>query len=84
MPSGGALGLVSLVGLLDATGFLLSNLGFQREQVGVVTVLGSLFGAVAVLLAMVVLAERLSKRQWLGVALIFAGIVLINSPAAWR
>jgi len=84
VPSGGALGLVSLVGLLDATGFLLSNLGFQREQVGVVTVLGSLFGAVAVLLAMVVLAERLSKRQWLGVALIFAGIVLINSPAAWR
>jgi len=80
-PHGGALGLVALVGFLDALGFLLSNLGFQREQVGVITVLGSLFGAVTLLLAMIVLGERLSKRQWAGVALIFVGIVLINSPA---
>jgi drug/metabolite transporter (DMT)-like permease len=81
LPSGGALWLVLLVGLLDAAGFLLSNMGFAKEQVGVITVLGSLFSAVTLVLAMAVLGERLSKRQWVGVALIFAGIVLINSPA---
>jgi len=43
-------------------------------------VLGSMFSAVTLLLAFVVLGERLSRRQWLGVAMIFAGIVLINSP----
>ena len=80
LPRGGSLGLVSVVGVLDALGFLVSNWGFKREQVAVVTVLGSMFSAVTLLLAFVVLGERLSRRQWLGVALIFAGIVLINSP----
>jgi drug/metabolite transporter (DMT)-like permease len=71
--------LVGAVGILDAGGFLLSNLGFQREQVGVVTVLGSLFGAVTLVLAFFVLGERLARRQWLGVGMIFAGILLINA-----
>jgi drug/metabolite transporter (DMT)-like permease len=78
-PSAGWLLLV-IVGVLDAGGFLLSNMGFEREQVGVVTVLGSLFGAVTLVLAFFVLDERLSRRQWAGVALIFVGIVLINAP----
>ena len=81
LPQSNSFWLVGAVGLLDALGFLLVNLGFAREQVGVVTVLSSLFGAVTLLLALVVLRERLSARQWLGVALIFAGILLINSPA---
>jgi len=81
-PSLGGLGLVFAVGFLDALGFLLSNWGFEHEQVGVITVLGSLFGAVTLLLALVVLGERLSKRQWMGVGMIFAGILLINAPVA--
>jgi len=79
VPLGSSRWLVIVVGILDAYGFLLSNRGFQSEQVGVVTVLGSLFSAVTLLLAFVILKERLSRRQWAGVALIFAGIVLINS-----
>ncbi|HKO05180.1 MAG TPA: DMT family transporter [Candidatus Acidoferrales bacterium] len=79
LPVGSGWWLVVIVGILDALGFLLSNLGFQREQVGVVTVLGSLFGAVTLLLAFVFLGERLHRRQWIGVALIFTGILLINS-----
>jgi len=78
-PTGNGWWLVIAVGVLDAFGFLLSNRGFEREQVGVVTVLGSLFSAVTLLLAFVILRERLSRRQWAGVALIFAGIVLINA-----
>lgn len=77
-PSGSGWWLVIVVGVLDAFGFLLSNRGFEREQVGVVTVLGSLFGAVTLLLALLILGERLSRRQWVGVVLIFTGVVLIN------
>jgi drug/metabolite transporter (DMT)-like permease len=80
-PRGVGWWLVGAIGVLDAFGFLLSNMGFEREQVGVVTVLGSLFGAVTLLLALVVLGERLSRRQWAGVALVFAGILLVNTPA---
>jgi len=47
--------------------------------VGVVTVLGSLFGAVTLILAFAILGERLARRQWVGVGLIFTGILLINA-----
>jgi drug/metabolite transporter (DMT)-like permease len=77
-PSGNGWLLILAVGFLDAFGFLLSNHGFESEQVGVITVLGSLFGAVTLVLAFVFLGERLARRQWFGVGLIFAGIVLIN------
>jgi drug/metabolite transporter (DMT)-like permease len=77
-PSGNGWLLIVVVGFLDAFGFLLSNRGFQSEQVGVITVLGSLFGAVTLILAFVFLSERLARRQWIGVAFIFAGILLIN------
>jgi len=77
-PTGKGWLLVLVVGFLDAFGFLLSNHGFEREQVGVITVLGSLFGAVTLVLAFIILGERLARRQWAGVGLIFAGIVLIN------
>ena len=77
-PRGNGWLLIVVVGFLDAFGFLLSNHGFEREQVGVITVLGSLFGAVTLMLAYVLLGERLARRQWFGVGMIFAGILLIN------
>jgi drug/metabolite transporter (DMT)-like permease len=66
------------MGLLDTGAFVLNNLGMQLEQVSVVSVLASLYGAVTVLLSTVVLREKLSRWQWLGIAAIFAGIALIS------
>jgi drug/metabolite transporter (DMT)-like permease len=50
----------------------------RLEQVSVVSVLASLYGAVTVLLSAVVLRERMSGWQWLGIVAIFAGIGLIS------
>jgi drug/metabolite transporter (DMT)-like permease len=80
-PVGSTWALVLGVGAFDALGFVFGNLGFAHEQVSVITVLGSLFAAWTLVLALVVLKERLSRRQWAGVVLIFAGILLINSHA---
>lgn len=66
------------MGLLDTGAFVLNNLGMQLEQVSVVSVLASLYGAVTVLLSTVVLREKMSPWQWLGIAAIFAGIALIS------
>lgn len=66
------------MGLLDTGAFTLSNLGMQLEQVSVVSVLGSLYGAVTVGLAAIFLHERVSRLQWCGIALIFAGVFLIS------
>jgi drug/metabolite transporter (DMT)-like permease len=68
------------MGVLDTAAFIMNNLGMQLEQVSVVSVLSSLYGAVTVLLAAVVLREHLRKIQWVGIAGIFVGIALISLP----
>src|ERR1700730_11531178 len=66
------------MGFLDTGAFVLNNLGMRLEQVSVVSVLASLYGAVTVLLSAVVLRERMSGWQWLAIVAIFAGIALVS------
>ena len=66
------------VGLLDTSAYVLNNFGMQREQLSVVSVLASLYGAVTVGLAAPLLGERISRMQWAGIVGIFVGIVLIS------
>ena len=66
------------MGVLDTGAFIMNNLGMQLEQVSVVSVLSSLYGAVTVLLAAAVLREHLRKIQWVGIVGIFVGIALIS------
>jgi len=66
------------MGVLDTGAFVLNNLGMQLEQVSIVSVLASLYGAVTVLLSAVVLREKMSRWQWLGIVAIFAGIALVS------
>ena len=63
----------------DTAAFALSNLGMRIEQVAIVSLLGSLYGAVTVALAAIFLRERIAPLQWSGIAAIFLGIVLMNS-----
>ena len=66
------------MGAGDTSAFVLSNRAMQIEQVAVVSVLGSLYGAVTVALAAIVLREHVSRWQWLGIAAIFSGIYLMS------
>jgi drug/metabolite transporter (DMT)-like permease len=78
LPGGAAKRWILGVGILDTSAYVLNNFGMQREQVSVVSVLASLYGAVTVGLAATVLGEKVSHWQWTGVAAIFVGIVLIS------
>ena len=86
----GALGVVSLsrppreaapllfaVGFLDVGSFLAYNLGIATGSVAVVGTLSGLFSAVTVALAAVLLRERLTRPQILGVFAILLGVVLL-------
>lgn len=66
------------VGVLDTSAYLFNNWGMRLEQISVVSVLASLYGAVTVGLAALILKERVSKLQWFGIVAIFVGIVLIS------
>jgi drug/metabolite transporter (DMT)-like permease len=66
------------MGAGDTSAFVLSNRAMQIEQVAVISVLGSLYGAVTVALAAIVLREHVSRWQWSGIAAIFSGIYLMS------
>jgi drug/metabolite transporter (DMT)-like permease len=78
LPSGSVWWLLAAVGFLDTAAFVANNAGLHTGQVSVVSVLASLYGAVTVLLAWIFLREKLERSQWLGIVLIFAGIVLVS------
>lgn len=71
-------GWVLGMGLTDTGAFVLNNIGMKLEQVSVVSVLASLYGAITVGLAALVLREHVSRWQWFGIVFIFAGIALIS------
>jgi drug/metabolite transporter (DMT)-like permease len=78
MPHGGVWWLLAAVGLMDTAAFVLNNAGLHVGPVSVVSVLASLYGAVTVLLSWIFLHEKLGRSQWLGVVLIFVGIVFVS------
>lgn len=71
-------GAVALATTLDTLGFLCYNAGIATAYVSVVTALASIFSAVTVLLAWVLLRERLASSQWAGVAAVIAGVLLVS------
>lgn len=78
LPMGSVWWLLATVGVMDTAAFVANNAGLNTGQVSLVSVLASLYGAVTVLLSWIFLRERLERTQWLGVALIFLGIVLVS------
>jgi drug/metabolite transporter (DMT)-like permease len=77
-PTDRVAGWILGMGLTDTGAFVMNNFGMRIEQVAVVSVLASLYGAVTVGLAAIFLREHVSRWQWLGIVSIFAGIFLIS------
>jgi drug/metabolite transporter (DMT)-like permease len=78
LPHGGVWWMLAAVGFMDTAAFVANNAGLHIGPVSVVSVLASLYGAVTVLLAWIFLRERLERSQWLGIILIFVGIVCVS------
>jgi len=78
LPHGGVWWMLAAVGFMDTAAFVANNAGLHIGPVSVVSVLASLYGAVTVLLAWIFLRERLERSQWLGIVLIFVGIVCVS------
>ena len=78
LPRGEVRPLALSTGILDTSAFVVCAYGMRMEQVAVISVLSSLYGAVTVALAAIFLKEHVSRRQWAGIVTIFAGIYLIS------
>jgi drug/metabolite transporter (DMT)-like permease len=71
--------LLGMIGVLDLGANGLYALATTHGLLSVVSVLGSLYPAVTVVLARVVLAERIARVQEVGVLLALAGVVAISA-----
>lgn len=72
-------GLAIAVALLDSFAWLAFNAGDRSGSTAVVTALSSLFSVVTILLAWLLFKDRLAKLQWVGVAIILSGVLLVSS-----
>ncbi|MGB8667058.1 MAG: EamA family transporter, partial [Serratia inhibens] len=71
-------GLLLAASLLSLGGFTAFAVGAEAGSVAVVTVLSTLSGGIAALLGALLLRERLSGPQWLGVLTVLAGAVVLH------
>jgi drug/metabolite transporter (DMT)-like permease len=76
-PAAGALGVIALAGLLDMAANIFYVLAAHGGLLTIVAVLTSLYPASTVLLALVILRERLGPVQWAGVACAICGVIFI-------
>jgi drug/metabolite transporter (DMT)-like permease len=73
------LAALALIGVLDAAGNALFAVATTESLLSVAAVLAQLYPVVTVLLARIVLGERISRLQQAGVVSAFAGIALITA-----
>ncbi len=67
-------GITGVLGMLGALGYLVA---VSRGPVSLISPITALYPAVTILLAMVFLGETLVLRQWVGVGMALAAVLLI-------
>lgn len=72
------LGLIALVGILDTLGYVAFNLGAQRADTSLVATASTPYAVVPVVMGVALLGERPAPNQWVGVALVIAGLVILG------
>jgi drug/metabolite transporter (DMT)-like permease len=70
---------VAAVGIADVTANTLFALASSRGLIAIVAVLGSLYPVTTVLLAHLLLGERLTRVQRTGVAIALAGVAAVTA-----
>ena len=72
--------IVLIAGILDVTGLIVFAIGLEQSETWLVGLVSSFGPAFTILIAVLFLGERLQRVQWLGLAGVGLGMVLIALP----
>jgi drug/metabolite transporter (DMT)-like permease len=72
--------IVLIAGVLDVTGLIVFAIGLEQAETWLVGLVSSFGPAFTILIAVLFLGERLRRVQWLGLAGVALGMVLIAVP----
>jgi drug/metabolite transporter (DMT)-like permease len=78
LPTGRVWWYIGAIGIIDTVAFIAYNVGLTVAKISIVSVISSLYSAVTVVLAWIILRERLQRSQWCGIGVVFAGLILVN------
>lgn len=72
------IGIMAAAAVFDLLGFIAYVVGLQEAETWLVGLISSFGPAIAVLVAIGLLHERLGKIQWVGLAILLSGLLLVS------
>jgi drug/metabolite transporter (DMT)-like permease len=70
--------LIALIAVLDTSGYVFFNIGARHAQTSVVATASAPYAVVPIVMGVYLLRERPSRVQWLGVAMLMGGLILLG------
>lgn len=73
--------LMALLGLLDTGGYVCFNLGVGHAATAIVAAASAPYAVVPIVMGVSLFAERPTGAQWLGIAVVISGVILLGVVA---
>lgn len=75
------IGIIALLAALDTGGYVCLNLGVGHAPTAIVAAASAPYATVPIVMGVSLFGERPTRTQWLGVALVVAGVIVLGAVA---